>query len=174
MERLTKRDTKDGLAYTEIALNTSCIYDDVKQRFHACHTGFIADRLAAYEDTGLDPEQILQNEELFKAYHHVYGGRHPHEIVKALELLDLEEQGRLIKLPCKLGSTVYSLNQYDDGTFEDEIYEDEAYSISISQNKDGEILYDIDCSEYKLNDFGKTAFLTKEEAEKVLEVMNEN
>ena len=38
------------------------------------------DRLAAYEDTGLTPEEIKDHEEIFKAYRHVCGGKSPEEI----------------------------------------------------------------------------------------------
>ena len=52
MKRLTRR-TDEGIAYTKIPLNESHIG-------FQCFTGFIADRLAAYEDTGLEPEEIAE------------------------------------------------------------------------------------------------------------------
>lgn len=48
------------------------------------------DRLAAYEDTGLEPEEIVANMEMFFAYRHVYGGCPPGEIsvlVKVREIV---------------------------------------------------------------------------------------
>lgn len=169
MNRLTNRDPKDGLAYTVIPLNTSCVFDDINQQFHACYTGFIADRLASYEDTELEPEEILQNEELFKAYMHVYGGRHPHEIVKALELLDLEEQSRLIKMPCKVEDAVYAIDVKGN------IHECKVYNITTNvYAKENENSPHWVGFEIKSDIFGKTVFPTREEAEKALEVMNEN
>ena len=51
-ERLTHR-SKYGIAYTKIAVNESNMVD-----VGECYTGRIIDRLAAYENTGLTPEQI--------------------------------------------------------------------------------------------------------------------
>ena len=72
---------------------------------------------------------------------------------------DLEEQGLLLKLPCKIGDTVYYI---DDG----EICELVVYSYDIRP------LQRFALSRYgtRLNfkQFGKTAFLTREEAEEVL------
>lgn len=74
----------------------------------------VLDKLSKYEDTGLEPEEIGTDEELFKSYRHVCGGRRPEEIERALYLLDLEEQGRLIKLRCKVGDMVYKLEDYGE------------------------------------------------------------
>lgn len=67
---------------------------------------------------------------------------------------DLEEQGRLVKLPCKVGDTVYKVDRVSE---------------KIKQHKvigfgDEQVAFD----NYKycfLSLFGKTVFLTKEEAE---------
>lgn len=42
--------------------------------------GDAADRLSAYEDTGLEPDEIKDHEEMFKAYRHICGGLTPDEI----------------------------------------------------------------------------------------------
>ena len=68
---------------------------------------------------------------------------------------DLEEQGRLIELPCKVGDTVYYL---DDG----EIYYDKVSSIEISKEK-GEYIFCIASMDWKAEDFGKRAFLSEAE-----------
>lgn len=71
---------------------------------------------------------------------------------------DLEEQGRLIKLPCKVGDTIYGLHKAM-------VCELDAETIGISKMPSGEILYLIDGWELDKGDFGKTVFLTKAEAE---------
>lgn len=71
---------------------------------------------------------------------------------------DLEEQGRLIKLPCKVGDTIYGLH-------EAMVCELDTETIGISKMPSGEILYLIDGWELDKGDFGKTVFLTKSEAE---------
>lgn len=91
---------------------------------------------------------------------------------------DLEEQRRLIKLPCKVGDTVYVVTSpfmvfYDieyDKNMKDEVYE--SYVSSIIFYKSGE-QYRIYAKAtnhfigayFTKFDFGKTVFLTKSEAE---------
>ena len=147
MNRLTKR-TKGGIAYTEIPLNQSSVIDK-DGYIVGCRTGFIADRLAAYEDTRLEPEQVKQLNDAFK--------NSQKKLEKAfddlLEYEKLEEQGLLIKLPCKVDSDVYLIHNICNGKW-----------TSIEKVKFKINLY---------NCFGKTVFLTREEAEKTLKIENE-
>lgn len=80
-------------------------------------------------------------------------------VEKLAEYEDLEEQGLLLKLPCKIGDKVYYI---EDG----EICELVVYSYDIRP------LQRFALSRYgtRLNfkQFGKTVFLTREEAEKAL------
>ena len=61
-ERLTHR-SKYGIAYTKIAVNESNMVD-----VGECYTGRIIDRLAAYEDIGLSPEEITDTIYRFEAF----------------------------------------------------------------------------------------------------------
>ena len=90
---------------------------------------------------------------------------------------DLEEQGRLVKLPCKVGDTVYYISE---GFIEPCTVE--TIFISDYTDKDGncsyiaEIHYDReDCpyvsTEIYFTDIGKTVFLTQAEAEQKLKEM---
>ena len=92
-------------------------------------------------------------------------------IDKLYEYEELEEQGLLLKLPCKIGDTVYQL-------INSHIYEYKVIGIcfDIFQNKwMYEVAYQIGLEWFKtmcdFDAFGKskTVFLTKEEAEKALE-----
>ncbi len=165
MDRLTKR-AKDGLAYSDIPLNQSSVLD-VNENIVECYTGFIADRLADYEDTGLEPERIRN---LIKEYNK-YSTLSAH-------YEQLEEQGLLIKLPCKVRDTVY-VDAMTFGTRDDiEYAEAEVVSIRITKKQtflklrifalglDG---MPYGCKNYPVSSFGKTIFLTREEAEKALE-----
>ena len=98
-------------------------------------------------------------------------------IDKLAEYEDLEEQGRLIKLPCKVGDTVYYISE---GFIEPCTVE--TIFISDYTDKDGncsyiaEIHYDReDCpyvsTEIYFTDIGKTVFLTQAEAEQKLKEM---
>ena len=84
----------------------------------------------------------------------------------------------LIKLPCKVGDTVY-VNAKTFGTHDDiEYAEAEVVSIRITKKQtflklrifalglDG---MPYGCKNYSISSIGKTVFLTREEAEKALE-----
>lgn len=91
------------------------------------------------------------------------------ERLKAYE--DLEEQGKLLKLPCAVGDTVYEICEgfIEPCTVETIFladYKDKAGNPSYMM----EIFYDrSDCpwvsTEVYFTDIGKTVFLTREEAE---------
>ena len=94
-------------------------------------------------------------------------------IEKLADYEDLEEQGLLLKLPCKVGSTIYQL-------INSHIYEYKVIGIcfDIFQNKwMYEVAYEIGLKWFKtMCDFdvfgkSKTVFLTKEEAEQELKRM---
>ena len=86
---------------------------------------------------------------------------------------DLEEQGRLITLPCKIGDTVYYINTHNRlSLFKNTVYEAKVarfvttrYGTSIVI----QIRNEYGCTElYSEDNYNKTVFLTKEEAEAAL------
>lgn len=76
---------------------------------------------------------------------------------------DAEEQGLLVKLPCRVGDTVY----YIDDCY---VYSDKVKSIDIRKEND-EYIFTIAYMDYREEDFGKTVFLTQAEAEQKLKEM---
>ena len=74
---------------------------------------------------------------------------------------DAEEQGLLVRLPCKVGDMIYRPIRVNNGIY--------AYAVSsIEIPPSGEVIvYDGLCG-YSWSDFGKTVFLTREEAEAAL------
>ena len=98
-------------------------------------------------------------------------GRKESAYKKLAEYEDLEEQGLLLRLPCKVGSTLYQpisnrINEYKviglcfDITRNEFMYE-VAYQIGLEWYK---TTCDFDC-------IGKTVFLTKSESEQKLKEM---
>ena len=97
---------------------------------------------------------------------------------KLAEYEDLEEQGLLLKLPCKVGDTVwdndygkpcpYTVTGFSFGT--GECYIDEPVSLKevvyYYSNYSGSIT-----GSFAVSEIGKTVFLTKEEAEQKLKEM---
>lgn len=75
---------------------------------------------------------------------------------------DLEEQGKLLKLPYKLGDTVYTLNI----GFADNIVINEYRIEEVSTHRIW-----VDSMYYDHSDIGKTVFLTEAEAEAALKEM---
>lgn len=90
---------------------------------------------------------------------------------RAIEKLNayenLEEQGLLVRLPCKVGDTIYKVNKASKKIsehkilkFEIDISDIDSFTMQIWFEN-----YDFSFWHY----FGKTVFLTREEAEKKLE-----
>lgn len=97
---------------------------------------------------------------------------------KLADYEDAEEQGRLIKLPCKVGDTVYVVtspfNVFDDIEYDenmkDEVYESYVSSITFYECGEQYRIYAKATNHFigayfRECDFGKTVFLTKSEAE---------
>lgn len=109
------------------------------------------------------------------------------KLKKLAEYETAEEEGRLVVLPCKVGDTVWvtthPFNVFDDFDFyteaQDEIYESYISSITFYENSNQ---YRIHAKEtrqfikayFMESDFGKTVFLTREEAEKALKEMEKD
>ena len=118
----------------------------------------IANRLAEYEDTGLEPEKIAF---LKNVVDDAFSDK-PEFTEHIRELLRAEKDGRLVVLPCKVGDTIYRCGDPIKKIYEwqiayVEVYEDETVFVDDSDNTFVEA------------DIGKTVFLTREEAEKALE-----
>ena len=101
-------------------------------------------------------------------------------IDKLAEYEDLEEQGLLLRLPCKVGDKIYlicsrysecskykeRLDEYNcQGCEEDECDSHKEYYIHINNSVSLEWIV------RNLNNFGKTVFLTQSEAEQKLKEM---
>lgn len=90
-----------------------------------------------------------------------------HEVLQKLaEYEDLEEQGKLLKLPCKAGQKVYLLRKDIKSVIDGEIT-----SISISEFASGMRIFIIDDNRYTDSSFekiGDIVFFTREEAEAAL------
>ena len=90
------------------------------------------------------------------------------EYLKQLkEYQQLEEQGRLIKLPCKIGDTIYNTTWWDN-IQEKVIVKGKTYYRTIPKHKVSKSIF----SYSDINEFGKTVFLTKKEAEEKLKELN--
>ena len=121
--------------------------------------------LAAYEDTGLEPEEIKQMCALARLNSNIFDNDFGNHIA---ELIVAEQDGRCVVLPCKVGDTVYM-------TIRGVVEETKVRTFFVghpSYNRgEPDPRYEmIRVTNYDipLRDFGKTVFLTRAEAEEAL------
>lgn len=81
---------------------------------------------------------------------------------------DLEEQGLLLRLPCKVGQTVYAFAY--PRTDIAVVVEEEVEKFLVWENG---VSIETDGGYYPLDEIGVYVFLTKEEAEQALDKMKE-
>lgn len=138
-------------------------------------------RLAAYEDSGLEPEEVLPKEKADEI------------ALKLMRLADLEslfgydrlrtlaeadKDGRLMVSPRKVGDTVWvTRNPWTGKLLKKPL---DAYVNGMKMYSHGlyvNLLFDTKkingTRDYEINHIGKTVFLTREDAEKALEAMKD-
>ena len=137
-EHTTRRSVIDVAAVREHAMEFYC-------------------RLKAYEDTRFEPEEVTALGKLFD-----YALKESKTLTEQLtllhhirELAEADKDGRVLILPCKLGTKVYRI-RYEIADYPDE--------------PDLEIADTWFTPEYR-DDIGKTVFLTRAEAERALKEM---
>lgn len=172
MERLTKREnghTHYPRCFEEPCGGMGCRTEDCGFKVEIC------ERLAAYEDTGLEPEEVndavvgsklLAKSQLVSAFGVA--------AERLRELAEADKDERVVVLPVKpvltpiISSMLYII---EDG----DIYEDALYEAVVGMSESGKtnVVYTTlsDQMIFEQADIGKTVFLTREEAEKALEAM---
>lgn len=148
-EHTTRRSVIDVAAVREHAMEFYC-------------------RLKAYEDTRFEPEEVTALGKLFD-----YALKESKTLTEQLtllhhirELAEADKDGRVVVLPCKVGDVVYGFHNNRQTILP-------MVAKWIETNADGWTVaaqYAPMVSEFfQFSDFGKTVFLTREEAEKALE-----
>lgn len=142
MERLTSR-------------NEDCVSVNGHGLYHLTMTEVVqmADRLAAYEDTGLTPKEVTALGELFN-----YALKESKTLTEQLTLLkhirklaEADKDGRVIILPCKVYET--------DG-------------VRVYEHTVREVIYETAGGPaFDKNAIGKSIFLTRAEAERAMQEM---
>lgn len=174
MERLTKRDT-DGQAMMDCQKCKADWTGKHGKPMDSCTALYcrnrLKDRIAAYEDTGLTPEEIERSKleieaGCVKAIARTYGI----DINRLRKLAEADKDGRLVVLPCKVGQRVFALLDTDK-----HISECEVKQIGLGNEIGFVGIEPIGARgrEYRVSikGFGKTVFLTREAAEAALEAM---
>ena len=132
----------------------------------------LVERLAAYEETGMEPEQC----ENAKAIIEYAFSDDTSKAERIRELLKADRDGRLVVLPVRpvltqnIGSMLYII---EDG----EIVEDSLCEALVGMGSNGEIniFYTTlsDQISFEQADIGKTVFLIREEAKRALEAIKD-
>lgn len=165
--------------YLYSAIEKLAAYEDLEERLHKIFgeesTFSIADVIDALEMKLSEPDKKHPVNARILTYE---------EANKWQEYKDLEEQGLLVRLPCKVGDTVWvvtsPINVFDydeyDGDAEYEVYE--SFLSSVSYYASGEqfriyakVTNSFIAAYFRECDFGESIFFTREEAEKKLEEM---
>ena len=126
-------------------------------------------RLAAYEDTRLEPEEVLPKDkadEIALKLMQLADLENFCSYTRLRELAEADKAGRLVVLPCKVGDKLYRV-------FAGEIFE---YRVGSMKYFAIQGHWDIEtypfCPRVE-SSIGKTMFLTREEAERALEAMKD-
>lgn len=128
----------------------------------------LKDRIAAYEDSGCAPEEVLPKDkadeialklmrladlESFCSYD------------RLRELAEADKDGRLVVLPCKIGDGLWTFCSHPV----EQVY---SFTVTDISTLNGRTMLNTSrCGVIDARDVGKTVFLTHEEAEKALEAM---
>ena len=177
MERLTYNHPCNGGDCWEIKGAGSALCGDVcikagEKGCKVCPLAKAFEQLAAYEDTGLTPEEVeIMRETKADAQFMLTELCGFCDYDRLCELAQAEKDGRLLILPCKIGDEVY-LNM--DG----KTYPLKVQGISVAAGSIGCVIHFGGWPVMNAwgSDFGKILFSTKEEAEAALnkkEVENE-
>ena len=130
----------------------------------------LQDRLAAYEDTRLEPEEIDMDHEAAETLRQLCRN---YDLDRLEKLTEADKDGRLVVPPCKAGDTVYEVTSRK----------------TISEYRVKAIRVELFCTFIEwdivagfvdksifgvpVDEIGKTVFLTREEAETALKVMKD-
>lgn len=141
MERLTFEGNFCDIAQCR---DLPCKYDG------NCTQKEVWERLKAYEDSRLSPQACAEAREIEETLSGC-----GYSISRMVELMKADKDGRVLILPCKLGTKVYRIR----------------YKIVDYPGKpEPEITTTWFTPEYR-EDIGRTVFFTREEAEKALQEM---
>lgn len=153
LERLTSR-------------NEDCVSVNGHGLYHLTMTEVVqmADRLAAYEDTGLTPEEIkapFTEDTMINLAAQALGV----EPSRLRKLAEADKDGRVVVQPCKQGDELWTYCNHPVKR----VY---SFTVSDVSTLNGRtVLNTLGLGTIRPEDIGKTVFLSREEAEKDLQEM---
>ena len=164
MERLTKWNESSykhayyPRCFKEPCYGRGCKIKDCPFEIAVC------ERLAAYEDTGLTPEEIeapFTEDTMINLAAQALGV----EPSRLRELAEADKDGRVAVLPCKVGDGLWTFCSHPV----EQVY---SFTVTDISTLNGRTLLNTSrCGVMDARDVGKTVFLTREEAKKALQEM---
>lgn len=129
----------------------------------------LVERLAAYEDTGLEPEQCENAKIIIESAFSDDASK----AERIRELLKADKAGRLVVLPCKVGDRLYEVTgRKTISVYKVRAIRVELFGLFIEWDiVEGFVWQSL--AGINAGEIGKTVFLTREEAEKALEAMKD-
>jgi hypothetical protein len=170
MERLTKWNESSykhayyPRCFKEPCYGSGCKIKDCPFEIAVC------ERLAAYEDIGLTPEEIkapFTEDAMINLAAQALGV----EPSRLRELAEADKDGRVVVKPCKVGETVYFVNAKQILEFAVVGYAVDETGISWVHSEHVDKIGNTNERTFSPDRFGKNTFFTHEEAEKALREM---
>ena len=121
------------------------------------------ERLKEYEDTGLEPQDIISAVDMAKiacALHELNAYKDIGTIDHIRDILQAEQAGRLVVLPCKVGDHVWA-----DGREAIVVW---FFGYKTERYLHAQFFDNAEHTDIPFYEIGKTVFLTREEAEAAL------
>ena len=159
MERLTEKHYLGTDHYMKCSGSCNVDMDCIDCPSFDC----LVERLAAYEDTGLTPEEVTALQKDWSDRCTVIG--ECGGIDRLRELAEADKEGRLVVLPCKVGDGLWTFCSHPV----EQVY---SFTVTDISTLNGRTMLNTSrCGVVDARDVGKTVFLTRKEAEKALEAM---
>ena len=164
MERLTEWNGEQPRhAYYPCCFKAPCYGDGCKINDCLFETA-VCDRLAAYEDTGLTPEEIkapFTEDTMINLAAQAMGV----EPSRLRELAEADKDGRVVVLPCRQGDELWTYCNHPVKR----VY---SFTVSDVSTLNGRtVLNTLGLGTIGPEDIGKTVFRTREEAERAIQGM---
>lgn len=133
--------------------------DSACRQSGTCTQKQVWERLKAYEDAGLSPQACAEAREIEETLSGC-----DYSISRMVELMKADKDGRVIVLPAKKGDTLYAVTRFG---IEKRVVKEIAAPFFYNSYESS----DRAALPTAIRNFGKTVFLSREEAEKDLQEM---
>jgi hypothetical protein len=147
MDRLTDRDDLNQAVVHPQYCGDGISWED--------YIGLLIDRLAAYEETGLTPEDLKEGQDAL--------GKTP--MSRFHDIMQAEQEGRVVVLPCKVGDTAYWASNFGKAVNHGKI-------TAVKISGFGVDLEMVTSKDLPFKREAERVFLTREEAETALKELN--